>query len=99
VKVSTWFGSGNYGVRVGIENRTQYFNPSWISIIVDIDKQEHTFKLTNGFWNQCPEFRDNKKSPIIKNWLIKYKTLNWPKYQTPKMELLPLGGNMFKLLP
>jgi len=98
MKVSAWFGSGSYGVRVGIENRDRYFKSSWESIIVAIDKEEHTFKLANGFWNHCPEFRESKNSPIIKNWLLKYKTIDWPKYQTPQMELVPIGERSFQLL-
>ncbi|WP_022943106.1 hypothetical protein [Psychromonas hadalis] len=98
MKVSTWFGSKTYGIRVGITNRNQYFDSSWESILVVIDEDEYRFTLTKGFWNKCPEFRD-KGRPIIKNWLLKHKTLNWPKGQTPKMELLSMNANKFKLIP
>ncbi|MCG7569374.1 hypothetical protein MHM89_05465 [Pseudoalteromonas sp. CNC9-20] len=99
MKVSTWYGSGIYGVRVGPKNRENYFDPAWETIIVVLDGQEYTFKLTDGFWNECPEFRESKDEPVIKNWLLKYRTLNWPNRQTPKMELIPIEPKKFKLVP
>lgn len=97
MKVTTWHGSNLYGVRVGKSNRDRYFDPSWSKIEVEIDGLFHTFALTGGFWNKCPEFRD--RGTIIMNWLEKHKTLNWPHRNPPKMELVPLSGNRFRLQP
>jgi hypothetical protein len=97
MKVTTWHGSGIYGIRVGSVNRDRYFNCSWVEIKVEMDGQCHTFQLTNGFWHKCPEFRDRVGSPI-KSWLQKHRTLNWPPRQTPKMKLIPLSRNNFRLV-
>ena len=98
MKVSTWFGSGIYGVRLGASNRDKYFDPAWSEIQVEMDGQFHDFILTKGFWNRCPEFRD-RGEPVIKSWLQKHKSLRWPKQQPPKMTLVPLGGRKFRLVP
>lgn len=98
MKVSTWFGSGIYGIRVGAPNRDGYFDPTWTEVLVEMDGVVNSFTLTKGFWNKCPEFRDLGR-PIIKEWLQKHKTLDWPKQQPPKMELIQLSGNKFRLVP
>lgn len=98
--VTAWCnGISTYGIRVGIPNRRQYFEENrWTEIQVEMDGIINIFSLTDGFWKECPEFRDKRK-PLIKNWLKKYKTLKWPKGVPPKMELIQLEGNQFKLVP
>lgn len=98
MKVTTWHGSGVYGIRIGNANRDLYFNPSWTEIQVEMDGQLQTFGLSKGFWHKCPEFRD-RGSSFIKDWLQKHKTLDWPRQQTPKMELIQLSANKFRLIP
>ena len=68
MEVSTWFGSGIYGVRVGAMNREQYFDRTWSTIEVEMDDEFHRFSLTRGFWKKCPEFRD-RGQPVIREWL------------------------------
>lgn len=94
MKVTAWNGGNStYGIRVGFPNRTQYFEPTWTEIEVEVDGQTHHFSLTPGFWNHCPEFR----SPIIREWLRGQDLLTWPRSQPPVFELHPLGGNRFRL--
>jgi len=97
--VTAWNNGGDqYGIRVGKVNRGKYFSPSWNAIEVDVEGKLHQFALTSGFWRNCPEFRDSGQ-PIIKEWLTKHKTLNWPKGKPPQMQLMPLGSDKFRLLP
>lgn len=98
MEVSAWTnGSGTYGIRIGFPNRDQFFQPAWSEIEVEIDGQCHLFQLTEGFWHHCPEFRDSG-SVVICDWLQRHRTLDWPKGQPPRFELIPLGGNRFRLV-
>lgn len=98
MKASAWKGGGNtYGVRVGIPNREKYFKPHWKTIEVLIDGKSHTFKLTPGFWKNCPEFRDSG-STVIRDWLEENHSLSWPKGKPPQIELLPLLTGRFRLV-
>ena len=96
--VTTWFGSNTYGIRVGALNRKLYFDRSWVEIHVELDGQFHQFSLTKGFWHKCPEFRDSGKS-VIKEWLQRHKTIKWPRGKPPRMKLISLGDNKFRLVP
>ena len=98
MKASAWSdGRGTFGIRVGIPNRDQHFHRSWTMIEVEIDGRAHTFALTAGFWNRCPEFRDSGAT-VIRDWLKRHHTLNWPTGEPPRFQLLPLGGNRFRLV-
>lgn len=105
MQVSAWKNCKNseigqtYGIRVGIRNRNQYFDTNWREIKVEIDSSSYTFLLTNGFWKQCPEFCDRGNLPVIRNWLQKYKTLQWKENKPPKVKLVSLGSGRFRLLP
>jgi hypothetical protein len=95
--VTAWNnGEGQYGIRVGKENRDRYFDPSWQRIEVEVDGGVHTFKLTPGFWKGCPEFRD-RGSTAIRDWLQKRNALDWPKGQPPRYRLIPIEGRRFRL--
>jgi hypothetical protein len=97
MRVSAWNGGKNtYGVRVGVPNREAHFDCSWTEIKVEIDGQFHRFRLTPGFWRKCPEFRD-RGVPIVREWLRRHFTFDWPDRQPPKFELVPIGGNRFHL--
>ena len=98
MEVSTWFGSGTYGVRIGASNRDRYFDQDWSEIQVDMGDHVHHFTLTDGFWRKCPEFRDRGR-PVIREWLLRHKSIDWPRGSPPRMTLVPLGGNRFRLLP
>jgi hypothetical protein len=59
MQVSAWNdGANTYGIRVGIPNRDEYFDPSWTEIEVEMEGHFQRFVLTPGFWSHCPEFRD-----------------------------------------
>ena len=89
MEASAWSsGSGAFGIRVGVPNRDQHFDPSWTEIEVEIDGQPRTFALTPGFWNKCPEFRDSGGTVIR----------DWPTGEPPRFQLLPLGGGRFRLI-
>ncbi len=98
MEASAWSsGGGTFGIRVGMPNRDRHFDRSWEQIKVEIDGQFHTFALTPCFWNKCPEFRDSG-STIIRDWLHRHHTLDWPTGEPPRFQLLPLGGGRFRLL-
>jgi len=98
MEVSAWSsGSGTFGIRVGNVNRDRYFDRSWTVIDVEIDGQPHRFRLTPGFWRKCPEFRDSGAT-VIRDWLRRNHTLNWPTGEPPRFQLLPLGGARFRLI-
>lgn len=56
MRVTAWNSGGStYGIRIGFPNRAQFFDPSWTEIEVELGGHFHTFPLTPGFWNHCPE--------------------------------------------
>ena len=89
-------GKSTYGIRVGFPNRAAFFDSGWIEIEVEIDGEMHRFGLTSGFWRGCPEFRD-RGGPRIREWLRRNGLLGWPKGRPPRVQLIPLGGNRFRL--
>jgi len=98
MEASAWCnGNGTYGIRVGTRNRDRHFERTWKEIEVEMDGQFHRFSLTEGFWDDCPEFRDHG-APIICEWLRQYRTLEWERDCPPRMMLVPLGGGQFRLL-
>ncbi|HST63312.1 MAG TPA: hypothetical protein VLK84_31670 [Longimicrobium sp.] len=93
---NAWSNGGNtYGIRVGPKNRDAFFDQSWTEIEVEIEGEFHRIPITGGFWNQCPEFR----SPVIREWLGRHGIRDWPMRKPPHVELVPLGGNQFRLGP
>jgi hypothetical protein len=96
---TVWAGTGKkqVGIRVGAANRSRYFSPSWVQVVVEMDGQRRCFDLSPGFWQDCPEFRDRHEA-YIKMWLDKHGLLEWPKGRPPHVVLEPLGGNLFRLL-
>lgn len=98
MEASAWSGgNGVFGVRVGARNRHRYFDPSWTSIVVELDGHPHSFLLTSGFWRHCPEFRDSG-AHVIREWLEYHHAIDWPRGRPPRLELVPLGGGRFRLL-
>lgn len=95
---TVWAGSNRkqLGVRVGAANRARYFSPSWRHILVEMDGQLRQFKITDGFWDRCPEVRDGREA-YIKIWLGQHGLLDWPKGRPPHLILEPVEGNRFRL--
>lgn len=99
MRVTAWSnGKKTFGVRVGTPNRDQFFERDWDLVRLELDGEEHEFMITGGFWNQCPEIRDRGR-PLLREWLQRHRTLDWPRGRPPEAELLPLGGNRFRLIP
>lgn len=97
---TVWSSGGQhptFGIRVGFTNRDQFFQENWETIDVEMDGQVHEFKITAGFWNKCPEFRD--RGGLIRDWLERHNSLAWPKGQPPAVTLIPIGPRRFRLIP
>jgi hypothetical protein len=90
---SVWKG-GTFGLRIGKANVHQYFQRNWASIVVIIDGQTRVFNLSKTFWTNCPEIR----SKAIGDWLRKHGLDCWPKGNPPRVKLIPLRSNKFKLV-
>lgn len=105
--VSAWKGS-HYGIRIGRKNRDLFFKREWSYITVDIDGIDYTFKLTDGFWNSCPEFRDpattnqdrSTKNYIVETWLKMNFEVPWGYNKSPRIKLMQykIDEPYFKLL-
>lgn len=89
----------SYGIRIHLKDRDKYFKKEWKQIEVEIDGITYIFSLTVGFWNKCPEFREHTNLPVIRQWLQKYKTLQWERNKPPQVKLVYLGSRKFRLLP
>ena len=97
--VSAWNnGGGTYGIRIGTGSRQSYFEPGWEQIVIHLDSETASFALTSGFWRHCPEIRDRGR-PLIREWLRRHRTVEWPSGKPPRMKLVPLHDNHFELLP
>ena len=96
MRVSAWNNGGSsYGISIGRKNRDQFFDPTWDAIEVEIEGRVHLIPITLGFWEDCPEVR----SPAFRSWFHKRGVVPWPKGQPPRMELIQVEGNAFKLVP
>ena len=93
MKVTGWAAGPTYGIRVGKANRDRYFR-SLSSVRVEIDKSIFEFPLAPSFWRNCPEFR----SRGFGGWLRENGLAPWRKGHPPAFELIPLGGNRFRLV-
>jgi hypothetical protein len=80
MNVTAWKGgrfenpSIAYGIRIGPEDRSRYFQPEWETIIVEIaggSVVEAT--LTAGFWQDCPEVRH----PAFRDWFKSKRLIPW----------------------
>lgn len=96
--VTAWHnGGGVYGIRVGRANRAKHFRPDWEAIGVRLGRGPfHRFGLTDGFWNDCPEFRD-AGTPAIREWLTAQRLVPWAPGTPPQFVLINLGANQFWL--
>ena len=96
MRVTAWNDGGEgYGIRVGEANRDRYFDKGWGAIEVEIAGVPHQFRLASSFWGDSPEFRGRQ----IGDWLRLQGLAYWPVGSPPALELMPLGGNRFRLTP
>lgn len=109
MKVSAWWGGTKskktYGIYIGKPNREAYFDQSLTEVHIEMDGVTHTFELLIGFWRDCPEIKDRGGS-IIKSWFQKHKIIKqpechppWPNHTPPKMKLIKLSMDKFRLEP
>jgi hypothetical protein len=92
MQASAWKG-GTYGIRVGSENADRYFAKEWKFVDVDLDGQYHRVRLRGTFWGKCPELR----GAAFGDWLLQHGLVPWPRGNPPRLELIPVEGNKFRL--
>lgn len=84
-------GTG-YGIRVGKRNR-HLFN-ELVNFNLSIEEGEYfSVNITNGFWNQCPEFRSTE----IGIWFRNNNLAPWTHGNPPSFYLTKLNENHFRL--
>jgi hypothetical protein len=99
MKASVWSsGQGKFGINVGHPRRREFFDTGWADVELELDGEFHNFPLLPGFLRHCPEIRDTN-AKILQEWLRRHGLLDWPKGDPPKVELIQLGGNRFRVLP
>ena len=81
------------GLRVGRENVERFFGKNWDLVLVQIENQTISMKVTKTFWTTCPELRN----PAIGAWMRKKALVPWPNGKPPEMQLIPMGRNRFRL--
>jgi len=94
--VSAWYdGHSTYGVRILDREVSLWFRPEWETVEIRLPDRGDPVEisLTESFWNGSPELR----SPRIKEFLLRYDLVDWPKKHPPQFELEPLGGGVFRL--
>ncbi|QDU23306.1 hypothetical protein [Urbifossiella limnaea] len=105
MKVSGWKDTssdvdGNtYGLRLRFEDRDRVFGrrrPKAVFLL--LGNASYRIPLLPGFWNECPEFRDNAEQPT-RRLLGLLNLLCWKKRKPPKFELVHLGKDRFRLHP
>jgi len=93
IAVTVWEdGSGGFGVRIPVAAKRQ-FSEHWTKVHVEVDGELCTYPLRETFWTTCPELRGR----AIGRWIKKHGLTDWPKGKPPKLRLIPLGGNRFRL--
>jgi hypothetical protein len=92
MEARAWKG-GTYGVRLGSKNADRYFAKEWKFVDVDLDGQYHHVRLSDTFWEKCPELR----AAAFGGWLLRRGLLSWRRGNPPKLELIPVEGNKFRL--
>ncbi len=88
-------GSGTYGFRVQITDRTGFFKQSWSSVTLRLiggsrSSTAHP-NLTPSFWRKCPELRGKD----IRNWLFENSLAPWKYGSPPKFRVSPTDEGEF----
>lgn len=99
--VSGWYSRQNndngtgYGIRIGKEDRDAYFQKEWLSVIIELEKEnEIEVVLSKSFWRRCSELR----SMYIGRWLLNHNLAPWTKHNPPQLKLMPIGDRKFRLM-
>ena len=89
-------GTG-YGLRVSAPDRDRHFEPHWPSVLLLLPGAENEIDVNiakRSFWSgKCGELLHCE----IGRWLRGRGLAPWPKRKPPKFELLPGGGNHFRV--
>jgi hypothetical protein len=94
MEATTWKSSDSYGIRVRKDDAMRYFRKEWTDVKVKMGEKYYTFKLSETFWERCPEIRGEP----IKKWLQQRGIYRWDNNQTYFLELVPIGYKKFELL-
>lgn len=92
MEATAWKG-GTYGVRVGSRNAERYFAREWTFVDVELDGKYYRVSLSDSFWRKCPELR----AAAFGDWLQRHGLRSWEKGKPPRLELIPVEGNRFRL--
>jgi len=89
-------GSG-YGLKISIDDRDTYFKKSAKSVVLHLSGQTGTISVNtdkSSFWSPiCREL----VSKDIGAWLIANKMGKWARWSPPKLTMISLGNNEFRL--
>ncbi|MEO7555001.1 MAG: hypothetical protein ABIV94_00175 [Acidimicrobiales bacterium] len=81
-----------YGIRLTPRDRDTYFDPSWGSVIVEMDGTDATtVAIAPSFWRSCPELR----SADIGRWFLDAQTAPWAKGSPPGIAVEFVAENRF----
>jgi len=85
---------GGYGIRLTHEDRDRYFRRAWHFVTIELEEGNIIeVNLSKSFWRCCPELR---KAEIGK-WMLEHRLVPWQKGDPPKMEMVHIRGNRFKV--
>lgn len=100
MEVSGWkngkFGaekSPYLGISVGRSNANRFFSKKWDHVLVEVNGVVAHIKLTSRFWTTCPELRH----PVIGGWIRAKGLAPWNAGHPPKLVLVAVTGNKFRL--
>jgi len=92
--VTAWTNGGTvFGIRVGRPNVREFFQPGWETVEILAGEEWQEYRLWDTFWTSCPELRGG----LIGRWLRREGLAPWNKGEAPRLELIPLGVNRFRL--
>jgi len=90
-------GAG-YGLKLNAEDRDRFFRRDWKTIELEFEGYANVVKVNvakASFWNStCRELIHSE----IGRWLIENELSSWPMWQPPKLSLMFIGGNRFRLM-
>lgn len=89
-------GNG-FGIKISIQDRDLYFDPSWKTITVELEDRNVPVEVNidkASFWNTTCRELINKE---IGKWLIDHHLDQWQYRQPPELELIKIGERKFLL--